>query len=389
MACVFWKILDKIENQYLSLGILQSWVYFCFICIIDYSVSNETFAGVWSGEGCSVTNEGANLTNSTTCSCDHLTNFAVLMQLDTNAVPIPKADEKALTILSILGGSLSILCLTLMLVIYALFGMYKTERGMVHTNLCVALLISQLVFLTGIDAVSDTTGCRVAAVLLHYFLLASFSWMLVEGALLVVSAKFVFHRRLRPWKLMLPGWGVPAVVVAITFAVAAEDYGSKEKCWLIGQTTWAFIAPVIFVVAVNLIFLIFVLESLVKLKIVKSRTEFDKIRVVVRALLIVLPLMGYTWLFGLGVNAADGVNLIFYYLFVILNSSQGVLVFFLYCLNTEEVKQAFGRFRRRFKRRVNPQMSFDLMMSTSSNGVEKDTEKDADKDARKNCATIE
>ncbi|XP_038052487.1 latrophilin-like protein LAT-2 [Patiria miniata] len=307
-ACVFWKILD-----------------------------DETFAGVWSGEGCSVTNEGANLTNSTTCSCDHLTNFAVLMQLDPNAVPIPKADEKALTILSILGGSLSILCLTLMLVIYALLGMYKTERGMVHTNLCVALLISQLVFLTGIDAVSNATGCRVAAVLLHYFLLASFSWMLVEGALLFASAKFVFHRQVRPWKLMLPGWGVPAVVVAITFAAAAKDYGSKEKCWLMGNTTWAFIAPVIFVVAVNLISLIFVLESLVKLKVVKSRTEFDKIRVVVRALLIVQPLMGYTWLFGLGVNAADGVNLIFYYLFVILNSSQGVLVFFLYCLNTEEV----------------------------------------------------
>ena len=51
------------------------------------------------------------------------------------------------------------------------------------------------------------TACSAVAVLLHYFLLSSFSWMLIEGALLFVKAVFIFHRELHPFKVMALGWG--------------------------------------------------------------------------------------------------------------------------------------------------------------------------------------
>ncbi|XP_022104583.1 adhesion G-protein coupled receptor D1-like [Acanthaster planci] len=336
-ACTFWKITN-----------------------------NETNEGVWSSEGCTVAKESA---NSTTCSCNHLTSFAVLMQLNPNEESLSPGDEKALNILSILGGSLSIACLTLTLVIYAVLKMYKTERGMVHANLSVALLVSQLIFLTGIDArVSNKTTCKAVAVLLHYFLLASFSWMLIEGALLLVSARFAFHREVRRWKPLLAGWGTPAPLLVITLVSAEDSYGTENKCWLSGESTWAFIAPVIFVMVVNVVFLIGILEALLKLQAVKRKSEVAKIRIFTRALLIVQPVMGFTWLFGLGINASGDFKLVFYYLFVILNSSQGVFVFVLHCLNTEEVQQAFGRIRRRFASPVKPHASTDVKMISTRGG---------------------
>ncbi|XP_022104503.1 adhesion G protein-coupled receptor L3-like [Acanthaster planci] len=333
-VCTFWKIFD-----------------------------DETYEGVWSSQGCTVVKESA---NSTTCSCNHLTNFAVLIQL--NEEPLPPDDEKALNILSILGGSLSIICLAFMLVIYAVLKMYKTERGMVHANLSVALLMSQLIFLTGIDAhVSNRTACKAVAVLLHYLLLAMFSWMLIEGILLYVSAKFAFHR-VRRWQFLLLGWGSPVPVVLISLASAFDSYGTDENCWLNGASKWAFIAPVIFVMMVNVVFLIYTLAALLKLQVLKSKTEVAKIKVFTRALLIVQPVMGFAWLFGLGLNTAEDSKLFFYYLFVILNSSQGVFIFFLYCLNTDEVKQAFGRVRRQFSRRLKPHASSNATMNSINNG---------------------
>ena len=50
-------------------------------------------------------------------------------------------------------------------------------------QLCLALLLSWLVFLAGIERTSDHEGCLAVAAILHYLILASFMWMLMEGLL--------------------------------------------------------------------------------------------------------------------------------------------------------------------------------------------------------------
>ena len=63
-------------------------------------------------------------------------------------------------------------------------------RSYIHIHLCVSLSISQLVFVAGVTPVGEggvSPGCRVVAVLLHYFFLASFMWVLMEGVVLYVE----------------------------------------------------------------------------------------------------------------------------------------------------------------------------------------------------------
>ena len=59
-------------------------------------------------------------------------------------------------------------------------------------------------------------------------------------------------------------------------------------------------------------------------------------RTSIRALLVLLPIFGMTWIIGIFGFTSDAVPVM--YIFVILNSSQGVLIFIFHCLwNTEVI----------------------------------------------------
>ena len=73
-------------------------------------------------------------------------------------------------------------------------------RNYIHIQLCVSLGISQIIFVAGIEPrLGDgqlvggvPIGCRLVAVLLHYWFLVSFMWMLMEGVVLYVALVRVF-----------------------------------------------------------------------------------------------------------------------------------------------------------------------------------------------------
>lgn len=78
-------------------------------------------------------------------------------------------------------------------------------------NLSASMLVMNAVFVGGSEtsvAVSGDVACRVVAILLHYFLLTTLTWMLVEAvnmyqALITVFAKysgfFMLKRCLFAW----------------------------------------------------------------------------------------------------------------------------------------------------------------------------------------------
>ena len=72
------------------------------------------------------------------------------------------------------------------------------------------------------------TGCAVVAGMLHYFYLAAFCWMCLEGVQLFRMVVLVFNTTLRPRYMMAAGYGVPALIVAISAMVNAKGYGSKR-----------------------------------------------------------------------------------------------------------------------------------------------------------------
>jgi len=88
----------------------------------------------------------------------------------------------ALDYITIIGGSISIACLTLAVIIFYWVRTLRRDFGFViHRNLCVNLLIAEILFLAGIEATENSDLCLSIAVFIHFFFLCAFSWMVVEG----------------------------------------------------------------------------------------------------------------------------------------------------------------------------------------------------------------
>ncbi len=81
----------------------------------------------------------------------------------------------------------------------------------VHISLVIALILLNLHFLlsAAVAAQASEQLCFYMAVALHYFLLASFSWMALEGFHLYVLLVKVFNIYVRRYllKLSVVGWG--------------------------------------------------------------------------------------------------------------------------------------------------------------------------------------
>ena len=75
-----------------------------------------------------------------------------------------------------------------------------TMRDYIHAQLCMTLSIAQIMFVAGIEPHLDEghivggvpVGCRLVAILLHYWFLVSFMWMLMEGVVLYVALVRIF-----------------------------------------------------------------------------------------------------------------------------------------------------------------------------------------------------
>ena len=86
-------------------------------------------------------------------------------------------------------------------------------------QLCLALLLSWVIFLAGVERTSDHIGCLAVAAMLHYFILASFMWMLMEA----VVQYLLFVRVMNPhishymWKMGLPSWGAFSIRLNFIF----------------------------------------------------------------------------------------------------------------------------------------------------------------------------
>eukprot|EP00064_Thunnus_orientalis_P012150 superscaffoldBa00001826_g12184 len=161
-----------------------------------------------------------------TCSCNHLTYFAVLL---VSASTSP-ADKKALGYITLIGCSISLVALVITVVLFFSKRKARSDVSMkVHINLAIALILLNLHFLPSktVAALSSSGFCLYMALCLHYSLLATFSWMAVEGFHLYLLLVRVFNIYVQKYllKLSLVGWGIPAVIVALVVIIDRDAYG--------------------------------------------------------------------------------------------------------------------------------------------------------------------
>ncbi len=91
-------------------------------------------------------------------------------------------------------------------------------------------------------------------------------------------------------------------------------------CWLKPESSiWAFMGPVIPTIAVNLVVLIMVSRIVMSAsKLQQEKPAFNSVKAGLRSSLLLLPIMGVTWIFGY----FQAVNEVFMYAFVTLNAFQ-------------------------------------------------------------------
>ncbi|XP_026017706.1 adhesion G protein-coupled receptor L3 isoform X1 [Astatotilapia calliptera] len=330
-----------------------------------WSYSKRTMTGYWSTQDCRLL--GTNRTH-TTCSCTHLTNFAVLMaHVDVkNTDPV---HEMLLDVITWVGILLSLVCLLISLFTFCFFRGLQSDRNTIHKNLCISLFIAESLFLVGINRGDQPIACAVFAALLHFFFLAAFTWMFLEGVQLYIMLVEVFeseHSRRRYFYLV--GYGVPALIVAVSAAVDYRSYGTDRVCWLRLDTyfIWSFIGPATLIIMLNVIFLGIALYKMFHhtaiLKpdsgcldninyryydgcvIVEWHCYQDyepKMKSWVIGAIALLCLLGLTWAFGLMyVNES---TVVMAYLFTIFNSLQGMFIFIFHCVLQKKVRKEYGK----------------------------------------------
>ncbi|XP_063240011.1 calcitonin gene-related peptide type 1 receptor-like isoform X5 [Bacillus rossius redtenbacheri] len=154
------------------------------------------------------------------------------------------------------------------------------------------------------DAIMNNgVECQVLHVILHYFLLASYAWMLCEGFYLhtlLVNA-FISESRLVRWLCVL-GWTVPVLIIVVYTALRAAGPGKDtSECW-INENRYSLVlaVPVCVSMVLNLGFLCNILRVLlVKLRAaphVGSARPSSTLLQAVRATLLLVPLLGLNYL---------------------------------------------------------------------------------------------
>uniref|UniRef100_H3A8U8 G-protein coupled receptors family 2 profile 2 domain-containing protein n=1 Tax=Latimeria chalumnae TaxID=7897 RepID=H3A8U8_LATCH len=312
--------------------------------------------GTWDDTGCTRINF--------TCHSTHLTYFSILMTQDYNST-IPVGDLKTLTYITYIGCGLSA-AFTAIVVLIELFLHRKVKPDhttMIHTNLSASLFVLNMAFLmNGAISYFDKEGpCRGIAIAMHYGLLSCFSWMAVEAFhLYLLLVKVMFTQiKLYMKKLCLFGWGVPAVVVAAVAIADVKYYaqitlhiGSETEiithtqsvtgCWI--EDKIVFYTTVIGYFAVMFLFntsiLIVVCVKIIFMRISSRAYTVKKLlwKDIVTFFSLTI-LTGTTWGLAFFAQGNSNSNVAVHYLFTILNSIQGFLLFLWLCIMKVSAKK--------------------------------------------------
>lgn len=99
----------------------------------------------WNTTGCWVDEHESSLSH-TVCRCNHLTNFAVLMDISGR-----QTNSNAKDILSTIGLSLSIICLIVTNFLLLFVPSLKSKRTTITVNISFCMLVGNLITLFGLE----------------------------------------------------------------------------------------------------------------------------------------------------------------------------------------------------------------------------------------------
>uniref|UniRef100_A0A663M924 Adhesion G-protein coupled receptor G6 n=1 Tax=Athene cunicularia TaxID=194338 RepID=A0A663M924_ATHCN len=338
---------------------------------VFWDMNKNGGSGGWNPAGCQVDVESNE--NETVCLCNHLTHFGVLMDLQRTVTQIDPQNTKVLTFITYIGCGISAIFSAATLLTYIAFEKLRRDYpSKILMNLSTALLFLNLIFLLdGWIASFDIDGlCVAVAALLHFFLLATFTWMGLEAVHMYIALVKVFNTYIRRYilKFCIIGWGLPALVIAIVLASAntnashvygkelygkdANGQGGDDFCWIKNEVvfyvTCAGYFGIMFLMNVAM-FIVVMVQICGRNGKRTNRSLKEEILRNLRSVVSLTFLLGMTW--GFAFFAWGPLTLPFLYLFSIFNSLQGLFIFVFHCAMKENVQKQWrrhlccGRFR--------------------------------------------
>lgn len=307
----------------------------CVFWVEDLALSS---LGSWSDEGC----ETIRRETQTSCLCDHLTYFAVLM---VASVEVDAVHKHYLTLLSYVGCVISALACVVTIAAYLCSRRKPRDYTIkVHMNLLLAVFLLDVSFLLSepVALMGSEAGCRASAIFLHFSLLACLSWMGLEGYNLYQLVVEVFGTYVPNYllKLSIVGWGFPIFLVTLVALVDVNNYGPiilavqrTPESVIYPSMCWIQDSLVSHITNMGLFSLVFLFNTAMLVtmvvQILRLRPHTQKWPHVLTLLGLSLVL-GLPWALVFFSFASGTFQLVVLYLFSIITSFQGFLIFLWY-----------------------------------------------------------
>ncbi|KAM6911555.1 adhesion G-protein coupled receptor G2-like [Lycodopsis pacificus] len=286
--------------------------------------------------------------------------------IDVSRTPVDAANKQILTIITYAGCGVSSVFLGITVLTYTAFEKLRRDYpSQILINLSLALLGLNLVFL--VNSWLSSWGvyglCVAVASMLHYFLLASFTWMGLEAVNMYFALVKVFNVYVPSYilKFCALGWGIPLVICTVVLIVDREAYGGQQSlepldnsdnfCWLQDDVTFyvSVIAYAVLVFLFNTAVFAVVLIQIRHMQVNSPAGTRSGLMHDLKGVASLTLLLGLTW--TVGFCSWGPARVVMLYLFAGLNTLQGLFIFLFHCLMKENVRKqwrihlCFGRFR--------------------------------------------
>ncbi|XP_071959939.1 adhesion G-protein coupled receptor G6-like [Antedon mediterranea] len=304
----------------------------------DFSLDDGI--GDWSRDGCRL---DETIDGRVVCLCDHLTNFAILVDYYEQEV---SGFYEVLAVISLIGCIVSIVGLASTIATHLFFKSLRSKVPQkILINLSITLLSLYLVFAIGIKQTGSRHGCITVAVLVHYFGLASIFWMSIEAINMYLMLVKVFYDNIEHFmlKVCVVGYGIPLIIVTVCLCTDVDYYYNTSYCFVPSGSirNYGFILIVGILLLFNVGAFILIMHKLTcgRNVALSTRGEVSK-RLQTSVGLSVL--LGLTWVLGfLAIDADSSSRDAFQLLFCVFNSLQGLFIFLFFCVRQKNVRDAW------------------------------------------------
>ena len=125
----------------------------------------------------------------------------------------------------------SLVLLALTLIILSLVRGLDTNSNSIHKNIVFCLFMTESMFLLAVrnrtSLVQMESSCKLVAIFLHYSFQCLFTWMLIESIHLYRMLTEIRDITRGPMRFYyFVGYGVAAIIVALSVGVRADQYGN-------------------------------------------------------------------------------------------------------------------------------------------------------------------